>query len=156
MTRNYWIALVALVALAGAYCVTRPSEESARRSAAVAEMAANWSGEMRFETTYDALAPGASETTNAEAGAAASEAAKGFDANDEFSGLPRNPGYQDVAAYCSACHSLQLVMQQSRSERRWNQLIDVMIRQQGMPAPPTGDRQRIAEYLARNYGEKPN
>ncbi|MEZ5995582.1 MAG: hypothetical protein R3C25_07485 [Hyphomonadaceae bacterium] len=126
----------------------RQDPDAARRSHAVEEMAANWSGEVRFEASYDALNPDAAPAAEGQASASGV-----FDPNDEYWGLPRNQGYEDVAAYCSACHSLQLVMQQNRSERRWNELLDWMISQQGMPAPPAEDRQRLVAYLTRNFGE---
>jgi hypothetical protein len=149
MTRGHWIALGALIALAFAWCLTQPSEEARRRSAAVTAMAANWSGQMQYETTYDALAPDAAAPAT---DAAAGQTPAGFNPNDDYFGLPRNPGYEDVSAYCSACHSLQLVMQQNKHQRGWNQTIDLMVARHGMPAPPAADRQRIVDYLARNFG----
>lgn len=159
MKRAYRIALAlaaGLVALVLVFWITRPGEESVRRSAAVVEMAENWSGDLQFETSYDALDPAAFSAGSAQdEGATVASAAAGnaFDPADDYGGLPRNLGYEEVAGYCAACHSLQIVMQQRRSERRWNELVTWMIDQQGMAEPPAADRKRIVDYLARNYGE---
>lgn len=152
--KRHWlwglVGLAAVLLAVGFALYSYQHSDAARRAQAVAQMAENWNGEMRFEAAYDALDPSAS-TTAAEGGDATARG--GFDPNDQYWGLPRNPGYEEVAAYCAACHSVQLVMQQNRNERRWNELIDWMIAQQGMPSPPPEDRQRIVDYLVRNYGE---
>lgn len=152
MNRGRWIALAAggLVFISlSVWLLLRPADGGGQ-AARIAEMADQWSGAIQFEAGYDALDPAAG---GAGASTQASVTAHGFDPSDEYWGLPRNEGYQEVASFCAACHSLQLVMQQSRSERRWNELIDRMISQQGMPAPSPQDRERIARYLARNFGE---
>lgn len=154
MKRRHWMlaaAIAALAVLALLFWPTPERREAQRRSAQVAEMAEQWNGEVQFDVSYDALNPYAS---GADAGAGQAVATD-FDPNDEFWGLPRNPGYEEVAYNCAACHSLQLVMQQRRSAARWNETIDWMIAQQGMPAPPGNERERIVAYLSRTYGEAP-
>jgi hypothetical protein len=128
----------------------------ARQSRAVTAMAETWSGEVGFEPTYAALEPGAAEAIIAETGTQPAPPHAAFDLNDDYWGLPRNPGYETVAAHCSSCHSLQLVMQQSRNERRWDELIEWMITTQNMARPPEEDRQVMVAYLARNFGEGSN
>jgi cytochrome c1 len=128
----------------------------ARQSRAVTAMAESWNGEIGFEPTYAALEPAAEAPAEDEDETQASPAHAVFDANDEYWGLPRNPGYETVAAYCSACHSLQLVMQQNRNARRWDELIEWMITTQNMARPPEEDRQAMVDYLARNFGDGSN
>lgn len=141
------MALTSLAILVFAYALNQHRySDATRRSQAVAEMADAWNGEIQFATSYSALDP-------AVGGAGEGAAAPGFDPSDEYWGLPRNEGYELVAATCAACHSLQVVMQQRRSAARWDELIDWMVTTQGMPAPAAQDRQTIIAYLSRNYGE---
>lgn len=111
----------------------------------VAAMAESWSGNINYSTSFDALDP------SVQPGAIASNAA--FDANDEFWGLPRAPGYEDVMYTCASCHSLRLVMQQSKSAQGWSDLIDWMVEHQGMAAPADDERDRLVDYLATHFAE---
>ena len=67
-------------------------------------------------------------------------------------GLPKGEGREEVAALCSACHSLQIVKQQGLDADRWDGLMDWMTEKQGMPALEPEDRTRIVSYLAEHYG----
>jgi cytochrome c len=67
-------------------------------------------------------------------------------------GLPKGEGREDVAALCSACHSLLIVKQQGLDADRWDGLMDWMTEKQGMPALEPEDRTRIVSYLAEHYG----
>jgi cytochrome c len=67
-------------------------------------------------------------------------------------GLPKGEGREEVAALCSACHSLQIVKQQGLDADRWDGLMDWMTEKQGMPALDPEDRTRIVSYLAEHYG----
>lgn len=69
-------------------------------------------------------------------------------------GLPKGEGREEVAALCSACHSLQIVKQQGLDADRWDGLMDWMTEKQGMPALDPEDRTRIVSYLAEHYGPR--
>lgn len=116
------------------------------QAAKVRAMAEAWDGDIRFEATYSALDPAAADAEGALAA---------FNPADAYGGLPRNGVYELVANSCGACHSLQLVMQQRRSEARWRELVGAMINVHGMPAPAPEDRRAIEAYLAANFGEAP-
>jgi len=50
-----------------------------------------------------------------------------------------------------------LVAQQGLTRERWNELIDWMIDEQGMPELEPEERELILDYLAKNYGpDRPN
>jgi hypothetical protein len=75
-----------------------------------------------------------------------------FDPADDYFGLPRIGAFEDVEAYCTACHSLQIVMQQRASKARWDYMLTWMSEKQGMAKMPEDDRQRILDYLSSNFG----
>jgi hypothetical protein len=122
----------------------QPAAESGV-SDAVLEMANAWEGPINYAASFDALDP------SIQPGAIAANAA--FDASDEFWGLPRTEGYEDVLYTCASCHSLRLVMQQSKSAQGWSDMIDWMVEHQGMAAPSEEERERLVEYLATNFAE---
>ena len=74
-----------------------------------------------------------------------------FDPSDDYWGLPRAPGYEEVSLYCVSCHSLQLVMAQRANETRWRELLDWMVEKQGMAPIPHEDEKRIIAYLAAEF-----
>lgn len=84
---------------------------------------------------------------------AASSAASTFDPNDDYWGLPRSTGVDSVAAYCSACHSLQIVMQQRQTRDGWDYLLHWMVEKQGMAELPAETRADILDYLSREFSE---
>jgi cytochrome c1 len=84
---------------------------------------------------------------------AAAETPSQFDPADDYWGLPRESGYELVAAYCVACHSLRIVMQQRASETRWRELMQWMVDKQGMADPPADDRETMIAYLSETYGQ---
>jgi len=57
-----------------------------------------------------------------------------FDPDDDYWGLPRDEkgSYELVDGYCTACHSLSIVMQQHATEQRWRELLVWMENSQGM------------------------
>jgi hypothetical protein len=112
----------------------------------VVAMADDWSGSVNYFTGFDALDP------SIQPGAIAPNAA--FNARDEYWGLPRTPGYEDVLYTCASCHSLRLVMQQSKTAQGWSDMIDWMVDHQGMAAPTVEERTRLVEYLATNFAEQ--
>lgn len=75
-----------------------------------------------------------------------------FDPADDYWGLPRTEGYDLIDAYCTACHTLQIVMQQSATPERWDYMLDWMVREQGMAPMIDGDRDIVLKYLVETFG----
>jgi len=73
----------------------------------------------------------------------------------DYEALPDAPGKDEVFSYCSACHSLKLVMQQHLSWDRWDYLLVWMVEEQGMAPLEDDQRQLVLDYLAEHYGSKP-
>ena len=65
-------------------------------------------------------------------------------------------GREDAGALCNACHSLAIVKQQGLSREVWDELLDWMVEEQGMPELERQERDLILGYLANNFGiDKP-
>ena len=109
----------------------------------VAAIAGGWRGHIDFAPAYSALNPYAEATQE--------NAASAFDPSDEYWGLPREPGFETVAAYCSACHTLQIVMAQRQSREGWDYLLHWMVEKQGMAPPAPETRAEILEYLSAEF-----
>ncbi len=114
------------------------TDDSGRSAPAV------WNGEINYGPAYAALNPYQSQSTQI--------AGTLFDPSDDYWGLPRSVGHDTVSAYCAACHSLQIVMQQRQSRDGWDYLLTWMTDKQGMAAPPPETREEILNYLAREFG----
>ena len=119
-----------------------PEPEERARVVALME---TWPTSPDFHDGFYALAP---MLSNAPSGATAIK----FDPQDEYWGLPREPGYEEVEGYCSACHSLEIVMQQKLTPARWGELLIWMREKQGMPEPEPEDYVLILNYLQTNFG----
>lgn len=65
--------------------------------------------------------------------------------------MPEGEGRQDVYEVCAACHSLMLVEQQRLSRKIWDETLDWMVEEQGMPVLEPAERERILDYLATYY-----
>ena len=111
--------------------------------AVVSAMAAKFQDDIDFGAPYSALSPLGNADVIAET--------SGFDPSDEYWGLPRSQGVEIVAGYCSACHSLALVMQQRQSREGWDELLDWMVEKQGMANPDPTTRAAILGYLSREF-----
>jgi hypothetical protein len=73
---------------------------------------------------------------------------------DPDSGLVVAPGYEQVRAQCTVCHSARLVTQNRASREGWQQMIRWMQESQGLW--PLGDAEPlILDYLEQNYGPRP-
>ncbi len=118
---------------------------AAQETNAVAAMADSWRGEINYAPAYAALHPYADT--------AAQTPGSTFDPNDVYWGLPRQPGYETVAAYCSACHTLQIVMAQRQSREGWDYLLHWMVEKQSMAEPAPETREEMLNYLSRELGE---
>jgi cytochrome c len=66
--------------------------------------------------------------------------------------MPDQPGKEEVFYTCNACHSIHLVTQQRLPRERWDQLLDWMVKKQGMAELTAEERGVILEYLATHYG----
>lgn len=73
-------------------------------------------------------------------------------AQDDFGALPEGPGQEDVFYNCSYCHSLRTVTAQNLQRWRWEQLMDWMVSEQGMPELEDETRILIVDYLVEHYG----
>ena len=62
------------------------------------------------------------------------------------------PGWEQVAAQCSVCHSLKLVTQFRGDSKQWAYVIDWMIDSQGL-WDLSDTRPLILGYLGENYAD---
>lgn len=69
-------------------------------------------------------------------------------AEDEYLGLPDAPGREEVFAYCGACHSVKLVVQQGQTRQGWSKLLTWMNEEQGMPKLEPEEKKLVLDYLA--------
>ena len=65
-------------------------------------------------------------------------------------GLPPDTGRDEVAAYCDACHSLKLVVQQGLSRTAWEETIEWMVEEQEMEPLESDDYKLVLDYLAKH------
>ncbi len=70
--------------------------------------------------------------------------------------LPPGEGRELTYASCSGCHSMMLVRQQGLSREAWEDTLDWMVAEQGMPEPAPALREQILDYLAKVFSpERP-
>ncbi|MDP6516655.1 MAG: aldehyde dehydrogenase [Alphaproteobacteria bacterium] len=65
--------------------------------------------------------------------------------------LAEGSGDEQVAIYCVPCHSLAIVTQQRLSRRVWDEVLEWMVAEQGMPALAADERRIVLDYLATQY-----
>ena len=76
-----------------------------------------------------------------------------LDADDQWYPLPDGEGVMEVYYACNACHSLRTVTNGRYSRAVWDELLDWMVEEQGMPEFRDGEeRQMVLDYLATNLG----
>lgn len=73
-------------------------------------------------------------------------------AEDEYLGLPDAPGREEVAAYCAACHSLKLVVQQGQTREGWSEVLTWMYDEQEMARLDADDEKLVLDYLTKYVG----
>jgi len=73
-------------------------------------------------------------------------------AADEWDGLPGGPGREEVYGICGACHSLMIVKQQGLSRDAWEETMEWMVEEQGMPELDRDTLDLVIDYLAEHYG----
>ena len=63
--------------------------------------------------------------------------------------LPDGPGREIVQEKCASCHALNLITNSGYSRAEWISLFGTMV------ALPQDQAATVADYLAKNYPEKP-
>ncbi|PCI59799.1 MAG: hypothetical protein COB37_10920 [Kordiimonadales bacterium] len=119
------------------------SELQQRREARIKQMADNWPGTVNLKDPFNALDPMIKPSSVGRGSV--------FDANDDYWGLPRTPGYEEVATYCASCHSLAIVMQQHVTPERWQYLLTWMLEKQNMPPLDPEEHALVLKYLTTNF-----
>lgn len=110
-------------------------------------LADGWNKSPSFLVSFNALDPSYEVSTTANSL---------FDPLDEYFGLPRDEqgSFELVEAYCTACHSLSIVMQQKASPERWDELLDWMEKEQGMAPLPVEDDKLVLAYVSKYFSTK--
>jgi len=123
-----------------------PTALDLRRSERVAAMATGYAESISFKDQYNALDPRLKR----------SGVTRGsmFNAADDYWGLPRTPGYEEVANNCTACHSLSIVMQQHVTAERWDYLLKWMVDKQGMMEMEPEDDVLVRAYLNKHFSSE--
>ena len=75
---------------------------------------------------------------------------------DEYSGLIKNPGWEQVRAHCGGCHSHALVTSQRADRKTWSDIIRWMQETQNLWQFQPQVEAQILDYLAANYPPQPN
>ncbi len=66
--------------------------------------------------------------------------------------LPEGEGREEVEGICAACHSIRMVTQQRLPRHRWDELLDWMVAEQGMPELDEETRTVVLDYLSDHLG----
>ena len=69
--------------------------------------------------------------------------------------FPEAPGREDAFYGCTACHGFKLVAAQGMSRQRWDDTIEFMVQRHNMPKPGAQEREKMLDYLASAFPEKP-
>ena len=111
----------------------------------------------------DPLDLGAGEGTDEDAGGAAAGGAESGGAATAPSSardlglLVAEEGAAETHAYCTACHSERIVVQQGLTRSGWDELFEQMVEEHEMTPIEEPDRARLLDYLATHYGiDRPN
>ena len=75
-------------------------------------------------------------------------------AENNWGGLPKGAGQEEVFYQCGSCHSLMLVKQQGLSRDRWEDTLVWMIEEQGMSRPTDEKWALILDYLSTHFGSQ--
>ena len=70
--------------------------------------------------------------------------------DDDYDLLPEGEGRDEVYGVCGGCHSIKLVIQQGLSRDVWDELLDWMVEEQGMPELDAETRGIVLDYLDRH------
>jgi cytochrome c len=75
----------------------------------------------------------------------------------DFGGLPPGEGRYEVFAWCTACHSARIIVQQGLTRDDWDELLVWMVEEQGMQELDSAMRKKILDYLSEQFPpERPN
>jgi len=72
-----------------------------------------------------------------------------------YGGMPEGTGREAVYFTCRACHALDQFDAERMPREDWAEIIDQMVRKHGMAVPEDWARELMLDYLAVNYGPKP-
>ena len=76
-----------------------------------------------------------------------------LDQDNPWYPLPEGEGVMEVYFACNACHSLRTVTNVRYSRRTWDELLDWMVEDQGMPEfRDSEERALVLDYLATHLG----
>lgn len=120
-----------------------PTALELRRAERIAAMATNFDEGISFKDQYNAFDPRLKRSGITRGSM--------FNAADDYWGLPRTPGYEEVANNCAACHSLAIVMQQHVTAERWDYLLKWMVDKQGMMEMEPEDEVLVRAYLNKHF-----
>ena len=71
---------------------------------------------------------------------------------DVYFGLPEDAGREEVLAYCGACHSMRLVIQQGLPRTEWADLLVWMYEEQEMEPLEPEEEVLVLDYLGKHVG----
>ncbi|WP_245603014.1 aldehyde dehydrogenase [Leisingera methylohalidivorans] len=75
----------------------------------------------------------------------------------EFGQLVEAEGVEETYYTCTACHSEMIVAQQGKTREGWEEMLDWMTEEQGMPELDPSERRIILNYLSAHYNtDRPN
>ena len=83
---------------------------------------------------------------------AAERIAPGTGEAEEYGGLAKGPGREEVFYACQACHSLAIVKQQGLNRDSWDESLVEMVEEREMDPLDPEDRNLILDYLSTYYG----
>jgi len=111
------------------------------------EHAKGWSAIPSYSADFNALDPSYK---------VASVSDSLFNPADDYWGLPRDAkgAFELVDAYCTACHSVSIVMQQRATPERWKELLIWMVEKQGMAKMPAEDEALALAYISTHFSTK--
>jgi cytochrome c len=69
-----------------------------------------------------------------------------------YGGLPAGPGRDAVYFNCTACHSIKQINSQRMSRDEWDDLLDAMVKKNGMYPMAPWARTKVLNYLSSHLG----
>ena len=75
-------------------------------------------------------------------------------ADENYKSLPEGADREAVYFNCSACHSIERVLQQRLNREEWDALKDWVVEENGMPESEADERDLFLDDLSTYYGTK--